>query len=174
MGKKNFMPTVVRRFYSLTEALLPISYLMLTAIILIICANVCLRYFFNTPFLGAYELATLSMIIFGGFAMLYTTVKGGHVAVDILTNKASGHLKIILTALTSLVALGTWAVMAYGAFERILWLLFPRIQTTNVLNIPTAPFSVILAFAITLCFITTLFQALYPKQTPKSWAEEME
>jgi len=62
---------------------------ILALMVLLITADVVMRYFFNSPIKGSYELVQfmLSMIVFLGLAFMQT--KKGHVSVSLLTSKLS-------------------------------------------------------------------------------------
>ncbi|WP_018690001.1 TRAP transporter small permease subunit [Ahrensia kielensis] len=82
------------------------------------------RYTFTAPTSWAPELATLlfgPFFLFGGPYLLHI---GGHVAVDIVSAKAEGRTKLLLTALSMLLALVFGAILlrfslplAVSAFE---------------------------------------------------------
>jgi len=82
------------------------------------CADVVLR-LFRHPILGTYEIIGFLGATVAGFAMAYTTVKGGHVAVAVVVMRLSPRVQkgiFIITQLLGMVlfALLTWECVTYG------------------------------------------------------------
>jgi len=81
--------------------------------------NVCLRFFFNAPYRGTYELVGFLGAIVIAFALGYTQKRKDHIVVDILTEKFPKHVNRILDAINYLVttlffALVSWQVWVWG------------------------------------------------------------
>ena len=81
--------------------------------------NVCLRFFFNAPYRGAYELVGFSGAIVIAFALGYTQKRKDHIVVDILTEKFSKPVVKVLDVISYLVmmiffAMVAWQVLVWG------------------------------------------------------------
>ncbi len=81
--------------------------------------NVCLRFFFNAPYRGAYELVGFSGAIVIAFALGYTQKRKDHIVVDILTEKFSKRSVKILDGISYFVmmiffAVVSWQVLVWG------------------------------------------------------------
>ena len=81
--------------------------------------NVCLRFFFNAPYRGAYELVGFSGAIVIAFALGYTQKRKDHIVVDILTEKFPKRLNRILDGINYLIttiffAIVSWQVFVFG------------------------------------------------------------
>ena len=81
--------------------------------------NVCLRFFFNAPYRGAYELVGFSGAIVIAFALGYTQKRKDHIVVDILTEKFSKPVVRFLDVISYLVmmiffAMVAWQVWVWG------------------------------------------------------------
>ena len=90
----------------------------LVAMTVLTCADVVLR-LFRHPILGTYEIIGFLGATAAGFAMAYTTVKGGHVAVAVVVMCLSPRIQkaiFIITKLLGMVlfALLTWECVKYG------------------------------------------------------------
>ncbi len=156
------MQTVSKRFYSLTEVLGWIAYLGLAAIVLVVFVDVSGRKFLNRPLTGSNELTELIMLSFGGFAIMYTAVKRGHIAVDLLLTRFPRRIQILTQIIASLLGFGTWALLAnrvlmYGLED------LKQSTTTVLLGIRTWPFLLALALAAFMTCLTLLIEAFYPK-----------
>lgn len=153
----------LKAFYSAMGVLVWIGYIGLAAIVLVVFVDVCGRYLLNKPLTGAYELVELSMTLFGGFAILYTTVKREHVGVDFLVVRFPRRTRTALQRIGSLVGLGAWAVLTYWAYLRAMELFrSPYGEITSSLHIPIAPFMLILAVATFLGCLALLIQFFHP------------
>jgi len=81
--------------------------------------NVCLRFFFNAPYRGAYELVGFSGAIVIAFALGYTQKRKDHIVVDILTEKFSKPVVKALDMISYLImmiffAVVSWQVLVWG------------------------------------------------------------
>ncbi len=104
--------------HRLTDLLNLVAGVCLVAMTVLTCADVVLR-LFRHPILGTYEIIGFLGATVAGFAMAYTTVKGGHVAVAVVVMRLSPRLQkaiFIITQLLGMVlfALLTWECVKYG------------------------------------------------------------
>jgi len=88
------------------------------AMMLLTCADVVLR-FFRHPIPGTYEIVGLMGTVGVSFALAYTTVQKGHIAVEFLTRRMPEKVQFIIAAageLLSVVLFGiiTWQSTAYA------------------------------------------------------------
>lgn len=67
------------------------------AMMLLTCADVILR-FFRHPIPGTYELVGLMGTVAASFALAYTTVKKGHIAVEFLTRRMPEKAQSVVAA----------------------------------------------------------------------------
>ena len=75
----------------------------LSAIILLTCIDVSMRYFFSRPIAGTYDLVSLMGAVVAAFAMPYTMLMRGHVAVDLLVRKLSVRKRLAVETATHIV-----------------------------------------------------------------------
>ncbi len=81
--------------------------------------NVILRFFFNAPYRGAYEIVGFSGAIVIAFALGYTQKRKDHIVVDILTEKFPKRVNRILDGINYFVttiffAIVSWQVFVWG------------------------------------------------------------
>jgi TRAP-type C4-dicarboxylate transport system permease small subunit len=157
MNIKKWIRTVVKGFYSMTEGAAWIGYISISFIVLLVFVDVCGRYFFNKPLLGAFELVGVTMGIAGGAAIMYATVKRGHIALDLLITRFSRRTQIIMQGIFSLLGFGTLIVAAYQIYLNAL----DTLQTTGVLHVSLTPFLLLLAVAVFLSSLTLLIQVFH-------------
>jgi TRAP-type C4-dicarboxylate transport system permease small subunit len=75
--------------------------------------NVCLRFFLNAPYRGAYELVGFSGAIVIAFALGYTQKRKDHIVVDILTEKFPKRAIQALNAISYFIMMVFFTVMAW-------------------------------------------------------------
>jgi len=85
----------------------------LSAIIVLTCIDVSMRYFFNRPIAGTYDLVSLMGAVIAAFAMPYTMLMRGHVAVDLLVRKLSDKKRLVVETITHVVGILLFLVLTW-------------------------------------------------------------
>ena len=104
---------------------------IITAVTLSVCvvlvnANVIMRYFFNSPIRWAEEVVTSLFVwtVFIGSAYAYR--KHSHLGVDILVNLMPPKVKAIVKAVMSVVELGVLSMLTWISSEYVYHLIYNR------------------------------------------------
>jgi TRAP-type C4-dicarboxylate transport system permease small subunit len=87
----------------------------LVAMMLLTCADVFMRYLFNSPITGTYDLVGLMGAVLASFAMPYTMLKKGHVAVEILIQSLSRGKQLIVETFTHVLGISLFLVLVWQA-----------------------------------------------------------
>ena len=132
--------------------------------------DVVMRYLLRLPFLGAYEMTELAMVLIVFLALPYCAATGGHVAVDalspILDRPGLRWLNAIIHAAGAvLMAVIAWQATLYAIVSG------QRGEATNTLKIPKQPFELVTAVCALLFAVVLLVQAwkaLRPSQAPET------
>jgi C4-dicarboxylate transporter DctQ subunit len=85
----------------------------LTAMIMLTCLDVSMRYFFSRPIAGTYDLVSLMGAVLAAFAMPYTMLKKGHVAVDLVVRTLSPGKQLAVETATHVVGILLFIVMVW-------------------------------------------------------------
>lgn len=132
--------------------------------------DVVMRYALRLPFLGAYEMTELAMVLIVFLALPYCAATSGHVAVDVLSPLLD---RPSLRWLTVAIHLAGAVLMAVIAWQATLYAIgsIQRGEATNMLKIAKYPFELITAactaaFAVVL--IVQAWRALRPSRQPES------
>ena len=109
----------------------------LAGIVILTCANILLRIVWK-PIMGTVELVGYSGALVTGFALGYTHIKGGHIAVDLLVQRFSKRTRRILDALNGAVctiffALAAWQIAQYAT---TLWKTGEVTETLRIIYYP--------------------------------------
>lgn len=105
-------------------------------LMLLVVADVCGRYFFNSPIMGASELASFMMIIVVFPALAWAALTWKHVKVDIIVGRFSPKVQAIFDSITLLAALGIFVVMTWRSVLESMAVN----NVTSLLRLPHAPF----------------------------------
>jgi TRAP-type C4-dicarboxylate transport system permease small subunit len=158
LGKLARLPT--RRFYWLSGG-------ALLAIMGLISVGVILRYFFNRPIGGVYELIQILMVFAVFFSLAYTQVYNGHIAVAFIFDRLPKKLRLLLDTSISLIGLALFALMGYMSLLQGLKICRSN-QTTMVLKIPEGPFYFVVSVGcllFCLVLIARITETLLNKRT---------
>ena len=85
----------------------------LSAIIVLTCIDVSMRYFFSRPIAGTYDLVSLMGAVIASFAMPYTMLMRGHVAVDLLVRKLSKRKQLAVETVTHVVGMLLFLILTW-------------------------------------------------------------
>jgi TRAP-type C4-dicarboxylate transport system permease small subunit len=120
--------------------------------------DVVMRYALRLPFLGAYEMTELAMVLIVFLALPYCAATGGHVAVDVLSPILD---RPGLRWLTVAIHLSGAVLMAVIAWQATLYAIVSgqRGEATNMLRIPKQPFELMTAACAALFAVVLLVQA---------------
>jgi TRAP-type C4-dicarboxylate transport system permease small subunit len=151
--------------HALNNALIWIAGGFLLVMILLTCANVFLRVVW-TPVRGTFELMGYFGAIITAFALAYTQLNRGHIAVDILVLRFSKKAQRILSGINNFLcmiffALVTWQIAKYATT------LLTTGEVTETLRIVYYPFTygVALGCAIfSFVFLTDFLKSFIPEE----------
>jgi TRAP-type C4-dicarboxylate transport system permease small subunit len=133
---------------------------ILFAMMLLMVTDIVLRFFFNKPILGGYELVEILMALLVGLGFAFTQSNDGHVRVTMFIDHLPPRPKAFIDGLGLLV--GT-AMMGTAGYAGILQgsISASQGQTTTVLFIPIYPFYYLLGVGFAVYALIMLVDALY-------------
>lgn len=82
---------------------------------LLTCADVILR-LFGHPILGTYEMIGLSGVVVISFALAYTSLEKGHIAVELLVESLPKGLQVFINGFNSLIGAALFSLVAWQTF----------------------------------------------------------
>jgi len=143
----------------LTNILLGAGISILAMMMFLMATDVVLRYIFNSPLPGAYELIEYMMAILVPFGIVYCAHQKGHVSVDLVVGRFTKRAQAILSSITSLLSLSLFILVAWQSFLYI-GDNFESKLTSAVLLIPTYPFIAVVAVGFTVLCLVLLIDFL--------------
>jgi TRAP-type C4-dicarboxylate transport system permease small subunit len=122
-------------------------------IILITVSDVIMRYFFNKPINGSFELTEYLMVIIVFMAIPWATMRDAHVRIDLITGRFTKRKQAILYAISCLLAMIISFIIAWYTIPETRYV-YNLKQKSDMLDIPAYPFYFLIAVGMfTLVFI---------------------
>jgi TRAP-type C4-dicarboxylate transport system permease small subunit len=122
-------------------------------------ADVFLRYAFNRPILGSYELVQYMLLITVGVGLAYCALEKGHVTIDTVTAHLPRQARAIVNILVGFLGLVVTVLIAWQTCVYVISLKESQVVSTALL-IPVYPFVAFLAFGIAFFCLVLLMQLL--------------
>lgn len=134
-----------------------IAGVILFLMMMLTAADVTLRYFFDMPVAGAYELTQFAMVIFAAGGLSYCAMVDGHVSVDLFFKGLPDRTQAVITCLTKFISLIIVLLMSWRAFQQMI-VVYGFGEKSQVLSLPVFPFLGITGLGIALFGLVLLFQ----------------
>jgi TRAP-type C4-dicarboxylate transport system permease small subunit len=133
---KQFLSGILKNstkiFSKLSGAILFIM-MMLTA------ADVALRYFFDMPIPGAYELTQFAMVVFVVGGLSCCGIKDDHISIDLIYKWLPGWAQTLSDCLAKCIGSLIIGLMAWQSFSHMK-IVYDLDEKSQVLSIPAFPF----------------------------------
>ena len=125
------------------------------------CADIFMRYLFSRPITGTYDVVGLSGAVLVSFALPYTMLKKGHVAVELLVQSLSRGKRVVIETFSHLLGISLFLVLVWQA------ILLSRDmkaagEVTPTVHLPFYPIVYCMAlcfFALSLAILVNLLHA---------------
>ncbi len=144
-------------FYPVSGALSLLGGMLIILMMFFTFVTVILRYLFNSPIPGDFELIVFTLVVLVGFAISYTMIHDRHVTVTFFSFPSRAQAIVyIITHLFALCIFGliSWQTFVYGSK------LLKYGQYSAVLHLPDSIFIYIFAFGLFLLCIVLLVKIL--------------
>jgi len=134
----------------------------LIVVMLIVCANVIGRSFWETPVKGTVDIVSLLGAIVVGWAIAYTQVFKGHIRIDLLVERLPPRIQHIVDSVIDLIGFALFALISW---ETIIFAKanFEVGELSEVLKLPITPFASVVAIgciALTLVLFIDLIKSV--------------
>lgn len=143
--------------------------LMLIILMLLTVGDVILRYFFNAPILGSYELTEFILVAMVFFAIPWATAKKANVRVDLFVGRLPLKVRSIFNIVTCFLSVFVTALFAWYTVPQAIYIW--RLYTvSDMLEIPFYPFYFIVAFGFFVLFFVLVANLIeFIKDMVKGW-----
>ena len=106
--------SVIRKCtYAVSKTLDSVACLALFAMMLLTCVDVFMRYVFNSPIVGVYDIVSLLAVVTIAFALPYSMLSKVHVAVKIFVMYLSRKTQLAIEIFTHLLSLLFFLILAW-------------------------------------------------------------
>ena len=139
--------------------------LFLMGMILLTCANILSRLVW-VPITGTFELMGFFGAISTAFALGYTQIKRGHIAVDVLVNTFSDKVKKALSIISNTICCLFFLIAAWQIAVKATTLMKTG-EVTETLQVIYYPFTYAVAFGcliLSLTLITDIIRVFIPEE----------
>ena len=133
-GKTGVLSTVL----SLVVCLVFFGMMMLTVL------DVILRYLFNSPILGAFEITEFMMVFIVFLSLAYTQSQKGHVSVDIFVTILSERKQLFIELISHIIYFLLLLIITWKSVARAIELMESK-EVSGTLSIPVFPFYFVVA-----------------------------
>ena len=148
-----------RRIQRLARAINGIGVGFLAVMMFLTGTDVTLRYIFNRPIAGAYELTELMMVILVFWCLSYTQLEKGHVAIDLVFSRLPKRVQVITDVIVYCLCLGLFTLLVWQSVVQAKSKLASGL-VTGTLTIPVWPFYLVVAFGCLIMWLLLLIELL--------------
>ena len=132
---------------------------VLLVMMALITTDVILRYVFNSPLRGVYEIVEVILVIVVSFGMAYTAMQKGMVAVEVLVERYPPRVRVIIDIFNSLAGLALFSFISWKTAEQAMTYRAAG-ETTYVSGLPLYPFVLVVSFGAALLSLVLFIQLL--------------
>lgn len=149
------MQTIIRIYKNIISKIARICGILgavsLVLLSLLTVSDVFLRYFFNRPIVGSYELTEYLLIPIVFFAIPWTTKEKSNVRVDLIVGRFRPRRRAVVYAVSCVLAILVTAVFAWFTIPQAIYIAESDIHS-EMLEIPSYPFYFLTALGFFVLF----------------------
>lgn len=142
-----------------SKALGAIGNTALMVMMVIMVADIALRYLLNIPLMGSYEIVEFLMVIVVFFQLAQTEQEDGHIRVTMLVDRFPKKVRQSLNVLLLLLSSAIMGLAGYAAVIQT-FVVKGKNLTSAVLFIPVYPFVFLLAIGSFMFMLTLLLKSI--------------
>jgi TRAP-type C4-dicarboxylate transport system permease small subunit len=162
MGIARFVDRSIRIVNPIVHWVNYAGVIVLAMMMFLTVADVTLRYLFNKPILGSYEITEFMMTVLAAFTIGYAAILKAHVNVDLVFSRFPERVQGIIGIVTSLVCIAFFGLMSWRTIYESS-VLRKATSVSPALSIPEFPFVFILGTGfgiVALVFLLDLLKSL--------------
>ncbi len=129
-----------------------LGFIALAGLMLMTVADVFLRYFFNAPILGSFEITEYLLVVVVFFAIPWAAMKRVNVRVDLIVGKFTSKTRAKFDVVTCSLSLFVTGIFAWHTVPQVIYM-FRLNSVSDMLEIPAWPFYLMVALGFFLLFI---------------------
>jgi TRAP-type C4-dicarboxylate transport system permease small subunit len=129
--------------------------IFLAGLMLMTVADVVLRYFFNAPILGSFEITEYLLVVIVFFALPWAALKRVNVRVDLIVGKFTPKRRAKFDAVTCAFSMIVTGFFAWYTVPQTIYV-YRLYTVSDMLEIPSWPFYFMVAFGFFLLFLVLI------------------
>ena len=129
--------------------------IFLAGLMLMTAADVILRYFFNAPILGSFEITEYLLVIIVFFAIPWAAMQRVNVRVDLIVGRFTPKRRAAFDAVTCALSMVVTGFFAWYTIPQVIYV-YRLYTVSDMLEIPSWPFYFMVAFGFFLLFIVLI------------------
>lgn len=133
--------------------------IFLTAVMLVMTADVILRWTFNRPIIGVNELAEYGMLLLVYLTIAYTQAMKSNISVDILFRKFPRRMQAVVHVFVNLLSMGISVLLLRQAIVYNSYLVDTNAKS-EILKLSVAPFQFVAIIGFSMLSIVLLLQII--------------
>lgn len=135
-----------------------IASLMMAGLMMIVCVDLTLRYFFNAPLLWGTEVTEILLLYITFLGMAWVFKENGHVVIDVFTSQVDGRKKKILNGISYFLVGIVSAVLIYYGFYTTLDHFRRGVFNPTVIETPIALIIIVIPIGSLPLFLEVLIK----------------
>jgi TRAP-type C4-dicarboxylate transport system permease small subunit len=159
VGKINrmfdYLESLVKGF---NKVLIFIASVMMAGLVIIVCTDLALRYFFNSPLLWGTEVTEIMLLYITFLGMAWVFRENGHVVIDVFTSKVTGRRKKILDGISYFLVGIVSAVLVYYGFYTTYDHYIRKVFNPTVIETPIALIIIVIPVGSIPLFLEVLLK----------------
>lgn len=140
------------------KILVLIASLMMAGLMMIVCVDLTLRYFFNAPLLWGTEVTEILLLYITFLGMAWVFKENGHVVIDVFTSQVAGKKKKILNGISYFLVGIVSAVLIYYGFYTTLDHFRRGVYNPTVIETPIALIIIVIPIGSLPLFLEVLIK----------------
>lgn len=143
----------------LNKVLVFVASVMMAGLVIIVCLDLVLRYFFNSPLLWGTEVTEILILDITFLGMAWVFREDGHVVIDIVTNRAFGRKKKILNGINYFFVGIVSVVLIYYGFSTTYDHYIRRVYNPSIIETPISLIIVVIPLGSIPLFLEVLVKS---------------
>jgi TRAP-type C4-dicarboxylate transport system permease small subunit len=132
---------------------------LLVAITLLVAAMVVGRAI-HISMPGTFDLVGVTAIVVVSFTIVFGQLSDSHLRADIAVERITGKLRYAIEIFSACSSIFYWAVILVASALQM-WTKWRAGETTDILDVPIAPFRVVCVFSLVLMVILLIFKLIH-------------
>jgi TRAP-type C4-dicarboxylate transport system permease small subunit len=153
------MARLERTISRIAESLNAVASATLTGMMFLTFTDVGLRYVFNRPLTGCYEITEFMMAILISFSLAHTQVLKGHVFIDVFVYRLPQRVQAVVDSIVYFLSMGTIFIISWQALLRAQEMKKSG-EVSGVMPVPIYLFLYVFALGTLLLFLVIVVDFL--------------